>query len=332
MNALIKSALKNRGITLLIPLLALAFFAATQAESFDLSIWINITISGIAMGILIFHLAVGMTVIFGLMDVMNFAHGIFFTLGAFTSWSLYQNLLLDWVESDSLGLNVAALTIGILAAVLVSMICGWIMEKLIIRKVYGNHQSQILITIGVAIFLEELSRIFWSPENEAFTLPTWFLDSWEFGDVLVSRFQVFIIILGILLLFVLELIYRKTKIGLIVRAGIENPQMVKALGYNLDRVFSLVFVASAALAGLGGFLWAGYREVVNAGMGSEILIFALTVVIIGGLGSILGSFFGAILLGLAFNYTAFLFPSLTIGVNFFIMLVILLARPTGLFK
>ena len=284
------------------------------------------------MGVLIFHLAVGMTVIFGLMDVMNFAHGIFFTLGAFVSWSLYQNQLLDWVEADSLALNTAALLLGILAAVLIAMICGWIMEKLIITKVYGDHQSQILITIGVAIFLEELSRIFWSPENEAFTLPSWFLDSWELGEVLISRFQVFIIVLGLLLLFILELTYRKTKIGLIVRAGIENPQMIKALGYNLDRVCLAVFVAAAALAGLGGFLWAGYKEVVSAGMGSEILIFALTVVIIGGLGSIPGSFFGAILLGLAFNYTAFLFPSLTVGVNFFMMLLVLLIRPTGLFK
>jgi branched-chain amino acid transport system permease protein len=126
-------------------------------------------------------------------------------------------------------------------------------------------------------------------------------------------------------------VLKKTKLGIIVRAGVENREVVQAMGYDIHRIFTGVFAAGAALAAVGGAMWSMFKEQIHPAMGEENLIFALIVVIIGGLGSVTGSFLGAIMVGLAFNYVAFLMPKLALGVNIMIMAIILLIRPTGLF-
>ena len=126
------------------------------------------------------------------------------------------------------------------------------------------------------------------------------------------------------------LVLKKTKLGIIVRAGVENREIVQAMGYNIHLIFTGVFAAGAALAAIGGVMFAIFKEQIHPGMGEENLVFALIIVIIGGLGSVTGSFLGALMVGLAFNYVAFLLPKLALGVNILIMAVILLVKPTGL--
>ena len=153
---------------------------------------------------------------------------------------------------------------------------------------------------------------------------------WDFYDVIVNKFRAVAIIVGVGLYAAIQIVLNKTKLGIIVRAGVENREVVQVMGYNIHRIFTGVFAAGAAMAAVGGAMWAIFKEQIHPGMGEANLIFALIVVIIGGLGSVTGSFLGAIMVGLAFNYVAFLVPKLALGVNILIMAIILLIRPTGL--
>ncbi len=307
------------------------FLSIVAPDLIDFSTWTEITISGISMGLLIFTMAIGLTVIFGLMDVLNFAHGTFFTVGAFVSWKLFNTLLIEWVEVEDFWLNIAAMACGILLSGSVTFVMGILMEKVIIRKNYGDHLRQILITMGVMVIIEELTRIFGSPDTEAFITPAWFMESFEYGPFFVIRYQILSILLGLLIFVLVLWTLAKTKLGLIVRAGVENPSMVKAMGYNLNKVFTGVFAVGAMLAGIGGLLWAGFDENVDASMGSSNLIFAFIVVIIGGLGSVTGSLVGAVMVGLSFNYVAFFAPHFASISLVGLMCIILLLKPSGLF-
>jgi branched-chain amino acid transport system permease protein len=149
--------------------------------------------------------------------------------------------------------------------------------------------------------------------------------------VIVLRFPIVAIVVGALVYATIAFVLARTRVGLIVRAGVESGEMIQALGHNIYRYFTGVFAAGAALAGLGGLMWAIFSQSVRPGMGGEQLIFAFIVVIIGGLGSVTGSLLGALLVGLSYNYVAFLLPKAAIGVNMAIMVLILLLRPSGLF-
>lgn len=297
----------------------------------DFPTWASITVSGVAMGSLIFLMAVGLTIIFGLMDVLNFAHGVFFTIGAFVAWRIFSILIPDWVVAETFGINMAAILLALAATIVINFILGIIMERVIIAKAYGDHLKQILITMGVGIIVVEIIRIIGLAEAQVFETPYWFSDSFELGDVLILRYQVFSILMGVLFFVLIQWFLGRTKVGLIVRAGVENPDMIKAMGYNLKRVFTYVFAIGAVLAGIGGMIWAGFEENIDASMGDQNLIFAFVVVIIGGLGSVKGSVVGAIMVGLFFNYVAFFIPQLAAGSLILLMCVILMLKPSGLY-
>ncbi|MBU3917593.1 branched-chain amino acid ABC transporter permease [bacterium] len=300
-------------------------------DRIDFPTWASITISGIAMGCLIFLMAVGLTITFGLMDVLNFAHGIFFTMGAFVAWRVFSILIPSWVAADSFWINVAAILLAIAASAVVNLLLGVLMERTVFRQTYGDHLKQILITMGLWIIGEEVIRIIGLSENQTFVTPTWFTRSFEMGDILIQRYQVFSILMGILFYVLIQWILSNTKIGLIVRAGVENPNMTKAMGYNLNKIFTGVFAAGAVLAGFGGLIWAGFDESVSAEMGGTNLVFAFVVVIIAGPGSIKGSIIGAIMVGVFFNYMAFFIPQLAAASLIFLMCVVLMLKPSGLF-
>ncbi len=297
----------------------------------DYPTWAAITISGIAMGCLIFLMAVGLTIIFGLMDVLNFAHGVFFTIGAFVAWKVFAYVVPDLVAADSFWKNLVAIILAIVASALVNFVLGIMMEKVVIAKAYGDHLKQILITMGVGIIVVEIIRMIGLAEPEMFVTPFWFSESFEVGDVLIMRYQVFSILMGLFFYVLIQWFLGRTKVGLIVRAGVENPDMIKAMGYNLKRVFTAVFAVGAVLAGIGGLVWAGFEENIDASMGDQNLIFAFVVVIIGGLGSVKGSIIGAIMVGLFFNYVAFFIPQLAAGSLILLMSIILMLKPSGLF-
>ena len=295
--------------------------------------YVTLTVAGLAMGMLLFLVASGLSLIFGLMDVLNFAHGALFSWGAFAGFSAVVLLdrRLGWASAPSPIASLGLLVAAVLAAALVAAALGVLLERVVVRPVYGQHLFQILITLGATIVLEELIRIAWGPNDQVVPLPVAFQGSWDLADVIVLRFPVAAIGLGLLVYAGLQLVLTRTRVGLIVRAGVENGEMVQAMGHDLRRYFTAVFAAGSALAGVGGVMWAFFGQSVRPAMGGEQLIFAFIVVIIGGLGSVTGSLVGALMVGLSYNYVAFLVPKAALGVNMALMVLVLLLRPTGLF-
>ncbi|HET8576765.1 MAG TPA: branched-chain amino acid ABC transporter permease [Methylomirabilota bacterium] len=295
--------------------------------------YLTLTVAGLAMGMLIFLVASGLTLIFGLMDVLNFAHGALFSWGAYAGFTVavLLNGRWGWATAPSVAANIGLLAAALVAAALVAIAFGIAVERVIVRPVYGQHLFQILITLGATIVLEELIRIVWGPNDQVVPVPVTFQGSWDLADIVVLRFPVVAIVLGALVYAAMMLGLNRTRIGLIVRAGVENNEMVQVMGHNIYRYFTGVFAAGSALAGLGGLMWAMFSQSVRPAMGGEQLIFAFVVVIIGGLGSVTGSLVGALLVGLSYNYVAFLVPKAAIGVTMALMVIILLFRPTGLY-
>jgi branched-chain amino acid transport system permease protein len=292
--------------------------------------YMTLTIAGLAMGMLLFLVASGVSVIFGLMDVLNFAHGALFAWGAYVGFSVF-GYLKKWVEADSVLQNFAVFSLAIVAVMVVVALVGIVLERLIIRRVYGSHLFQILITFGATIVLVELIRVFWGPNDEVTTVPLTFSRNWDIMDVIINRYRVICIVVGLIVYGVIQLILKRTKLGTIVRAGVEDRDMVQAMGHNIFLLFTGVFAAGAALAALGGLAMSIFSLQVYPDMGSTYLLFAFIVVIIGGLGSITGSLVGALIVGLTYNYVAYLVPWAAAGANVLIMIVILLIRPMGLF-
>ena len=292
--------------------------------------YMTLTIAGLAMGMLLFLVASGVSVIFGLMDVLNFAHGALFAWGAYVGFTVL-GYLMKWVEADSVLQNFAAFSLAIVAAMVVVSLVGIVLEKVVVRRVYGSHLFQILITFGATIVLVELIRVFWGPNDEVMTVPLTFSRSWDIMDIIINRYRIICIAVGLVVYSVIQLILKKTKLGMIVRAGVEDRDMVQAMGHNIFLLFTGVFAAGAALAALGGLTMSLFTLQVYPDMGGTYLLFAFIVVIIGGLGSVTGSLVGALIVGLTYNYVAYLVPWAAAGANIMIMIIILLIRPTGLF-
>ncbi len=298
----------------------------------DIVTYLTLTVAGISLGMLIFLIASGLTLIFGLLDVLNLAHAAFFAFGAYAGYTVLNFFnSLGLIETASFLSSLFYLVAALCAAGCVGALLGIVTEKMVIKKVYGNHLMQLLVTVGVSFVIVEILKIIWGVNDEVVPVPLGFQDSFIVYGVFIEYFRIITIILGVGVFAVLQYFLKKTKIGIIVRAGVENQEIVKTTGYNISRIFTLIFAAGAALAAIGGTMMAIFNQAVDPGMGDQFLIFALIVVIIGGMGSVTGSFIGALIVGLSFNYVAFLVPKMALGVNFMIMAIILLIRPKGLF-
>ena len=310
---------------LLVPLIAIAGFLAIQNPSS----WLTLTVSGLAMGMMIFIMTSGLTLVFGLMDVINFGHGAFVSVGAFVGISVLL-LLGHMTEAPSLLLNLAALLVAVLGAMIATGIMGWAFEKVIVEPVYGHHLKQILVTMGGLIVVEQLIVVLWGPEEIYILRPEALKGAITFAGAAIEKYRLVAVGVGLAVFLAMRWVLRRTKIGLIVRAGVENGEMVQALGYRLRLVFVGVFIAGSALAGLGGVMWGLYQEVVTAHMGNQAMILIFIVVIIGGLGSVEGCFIGALLVGLLQNYIAFIEPKAALISNIALMVTILMWRPMGM--
>jgi branched-chain amino acid transport system permease protein len=295
--------------------------------------YITLTISGVAMGMLLFLVASGFSLIFGFLSVLNLAHGALFAWGAYIGFSAFSSLnrWTGWGSSNHVFLNLAIFLLALLAAAFFVALLGMVTERLVIRPVYGSHLFQIFITVGAMIVLEESIRIVWGPDDEVMPVPLSFLGSWDLFDVVVAKYPLIAIAIGLLLYLGIFALLKKTKLGMIVRAGVENPEMVQVMGHNIYRYFTGVFAVGSALAAVGGGMWATFVKSINPAMGGEVIIFALIVAIIGGLGSITGSVVGALMVGLSYNYVAYLIPKAALGITMLLLVIILLIRPTGLF-
>jgi branched-chain amino acid transport system permease protein len=292
--------------------------------------WVTLTVAALAMGMMIFVIASGLTLIFGLMDVLNFGHGAFIAVGAYIALSML-GLLSGWVQADSLLWNLMALGLAVAVAMLGTGLLGWAFERVIVKPVYGQHLKQILITMGGLIVAEQLIHVIWGGDQKAMALPAALRGAVVIGDFAIERYRILAVVVGLVVFAAMMLVLNRTKIGLLIRAGVENAEMVEALGYRIRRLFVGVFVAGSALAGLGGVLWALYRETLTAAIGGEMMVLVFIVIIIGGLGSVGGCFLGAILVALMANYTAFLFPKIALASNILLMVAILMWRPQGLY-
>ncbi|MFZ6677912.1 branched-chain amino acid ABC transporter permease [Undibacterium sp. Tian12W] len=292
--------------------------------------WITLTVAGLAMGMMIFIMASGLTLIFGLMDVLNFGHGAFVSVGAFVA-TLVLLPMHGWMEADSLLMNLTALGLAILLAMLATGLLGWAFERVIIMPVYGQHLKQILITMGGMIVAEQMINVIWGAEQIPLPLPTSLRGSILLGDAAIEKYRLIAVVVGLLVFVAMFLILNRSKLGLLIRAGVENGEMVEALGYRIRRLFVLVFAAGSALAGLGGVMWGLYKESLTAAMGGDIMVMVFIVIIIGGLGSVGGCFIGALLMALVANYAGFLVPKLALVSNILLMIAVLLWRPTGLY-
>jgi branched-chain amino acid transport system permease protein len=311
---------------LLVPLLMLVALPFVGS----VSTWVTLTVAALAMGMMIFLMASGLTLVFGLMDVLNFGHGVFISFGAYMSL-VALGPLAGWVESDNLLLNIGVLLACILVAMVVTGGLGYAFERIVIRPVYGQHLKQILITMGGMIVAEQMIHVIWGASPIPLRLPEGLRGAIVIGDAAMEKYRVIAVVLGLAVFGAMYLILNRTKIGLLIRAGVENAEMVEALGYKIRRLFVGVFIAGSALAGLGGVLWAFYRQTLTAGMGMEVNVLIFIVIIIGGLGSVGGCFIGALLVALVANYTGFLAPKLALGSSILLMVVILLWRPQGLY-
>jgi branched-chain amino acid transport system permease protein len=296
----------------------------------SLPTWVTLTVAGLAMGMMIFMMASGLTLVFGLMDVMNFAHGVFISVGAYAAASVLLALKAQ-VQAPDLASNLAAVGAAVLAAIALAAVLGWFFERVVIRPVYGDHLRQILVTMGGLIVVEQLIIVVWGPDLIPLPRPAALTGSFIFGDAAIERYRVLAVVVGLVVFGAMWLILNRTRIGLLVRAGVENGEMVEALGYRIRRLFVAVFVAGSGLAGLGGVMWAMYQESLNAQMGMQVMVLIFIVVIIGGLGSVGGCFAGALLVGLLANYTGFLAPKVALGSNILLMVLVLLWRPRGLY-
>ena len=311
---------------LLVPaliLLALPFIGS-------LPTWVTLTIAGLAMGMIIFVIASGLTLIFGLMDVLNFGHGAFIATGAYVAAAVMM-LMPEALASTSLWSNLLALVPAVLAAMLVAGLLGFAFERVIIRPVYGQHLKQILITMGGMIVAEELIKAIWGPQQIPLPLPGALKGAFVIGEAAVEKYRLLAVIVGLAVFLAMLWTLNRTKIGLLIRAGVQDREMVESLGYRIRRLFVGVFVAGSALAGLGGVMWGLYQQNLTAGMGAQVNVLIFIVIIIGGLGSTTGCFVGALLVGLMANYTGFLLPKVSLFSNILLMTAILLWRPQGIY-
>ncbi|MDO8943826.1 MAG: branched-chain amino acid ABC transporter permease [Desulfobacterales bacterium] len=271
---------------------------------------------GIVYGMLLFLVASGLTLIFGMMGVLNFAHGALYMLGAYFSFSI-----LRWSGSFWVSLLVAPL--GVAAA-------GMAIERFFLRKVHAHgHAHELLITFGIAYIIEELVKMIWGNKPLLVVLPPALSGSVAFLGMQYPVYRLFILFVSLLVFILLFAVLFKTRIGIIVRAAVANKQMTDALGFNVPLIFLLLFSMGAWLAGLAGVIGGPYL-ITNPGMAATIIIDLFVVVVVGGLGSVEGALIASLLIGCLQSFGILFLPQFAIVFEFLLMALVLIFRPHGL--
>lgn len=241
-------------------------------------------LNGLQLGVLLFLVASGLTLVFGIMDFLNLAHGALYMVGAFLC-ATFTMLTGSFIA-------------GVLIALPVTALVGLVMEVVIARRLYRrDHLDQVLATFGLILVFDTGTQIIWGPEGRSVLLPDWLRGQITLGEVVLPSYRVLIIVVGLSVAAALYWIVNSTRLGMLIRAGASNRTMVGALGIDIRTLFTLVFALGAAFAGLAGMMVAPITEA-TIGMGNDIILSAFVVIIIGGLGSVKGAFVGAMLVGL----------------------------------
>lgn len=258
-----------------------------------MSTFVLLTITGLGLGAMYFLVASGLSLIYGLMGVLNFAHGAFITFGAYAAWWLTTQMSMA-VEGE--------LLLAALFGMAVGAALGTLVEVVFIRPLYRRPVEQVLVTVGLALALGALVYGIWGADPKPFTLPDWMLDTTTILGANIPNDRFVEIGVAVVVLVGLMAFLRFTRVGLIIRAGVENRAMVQALGIDVRRTFTLVFAVGGSLAALAGVLSGVYYGSVDPTRGTSLLIFAFIVVVIGGFGSIEGSAVAAVAVGLVQQY------------------------------
>jgi branched-chain amino acid transport system permease protein len=284
--------------------------------------FVLIAVTGVGLGALFFLVASGLSLIYGLMGVLNFAHGTFLTVGAFAGLWLSTQVF----TSASTVTFVAAMLFAGIAAGLFALL----VEQLVITRLYERHIEQALVTVGVALVVGALLSGWFGNDPRLIPTPHWFINTVTIGKAFIPVDRFLYIGVACLLLIVLTTILRFTRIGLIIRAGVENRTMVTALGINVRLAFSTVFFLGGFAAGVGGVLVGAYQSGVSPLMSGSWLIYGFIVVVIGGMGSLWGSALAALLIGVINQFANYYLPGLGDFVIVFLLVAVLLTRPQGL--
>lgn len=283
-----------------------------------------LAITGLGLAALYFLVASGLSLIFGLMGVLNFAHGAFLTIGAYGTW---------WAAGHLPGAGGSGwgFLLAVAFGVAVGTVVAALIELLLIRPLYRRHIEQVLVTVGLSLALVALVRAIWGADPRPFPRPGWTRNTTVILGAHVPNDRFLLIGSAVVVLLAVLAFLRFTRFGLIIRAGVENRTMVTALGIDVRRAFTLVFALGGAFAALAGALGGVYLGSISPGQGSSLLIFAFIVVVIGGMSSITGSAVAAVLVGLVQQFANYYAASGVGDLSVVLLLaVVLLARPGGL--
>lgn len=285
-------------------------------DEFTVSMTIFQLLNGATFAALLFVVASGFTLIFGLMRIVNLAHGALYLFGGY------------------LGLTVANLTgnffLGAIGAAVGVALIGFIIDFGLLRFVRGVELRQVLLTLGVAFVLNDLALVLWGGDTFSIQVPAFLDGPAEFGSITYPIYRLFVLLVGIVIFISLSLLITKTRLGALIRAGVDDAETVSAMGVDIRRVFIYTFMLGSALAGLGGVMGGAFLTLYPTA-DSEILVYSLAVVIIGGRGSLIGAAVGSLLVGMLSTFGQVWFPELAYFVIFGPMAILLAFRPLGLF-
>ena len=300
----------------------------------DWNLLISQLMNGLQLGLLLFLLASGLTLIFGIMDFINLSHGSFYMVGAYFCGTIVAYS--------------GSFVMGVIFGLCGVFVVGAIVEWVIVRKLYlSDHLDHVLVTFGLILIFDTLVHMIWGASGMAIPLPDSLNGQINLGNVELPTYRLVIIIAGLLVAAALYVLVSSTRLGMLIRAGASNRTMVEALGVNINRLFLIVFALGAAMAGLAGMLIAPITEA-SIGMGNDIIIIAFVVVIVGGIGSVKGAFYAALIIGLMdtlsrsyldillnlvmpVNYAETAAPALSAMLVYVLMATVLAFRPQGLF-
>lgn len=283
---------------------------------------ILLTATGLGVAGLYFLVASGLSLIYGLMSVLNFAHGAFMTVGAYAAY-----LVILYTETWNLNVSLA---VGVLAGAVAGAAIAWLVEVLFIQRLYLRHIDQVLITVGLGLAIGAAIAGYAGSDGLPMYVPEWMDEVFVIADARIPKDRFLLIGAGLALFLFLQLLLQRTRLGLIIRAGVENRNMVQALGIDVKKVFTAVFAIGGAAAGIGGALYGTYVRSVSPSMGASLLLFAFIVVVIGGMGSFPGTAVASVVVGLVQQFVNFYFEG--VGDLAIVLLLggVLLFRPQGL--
>jgi len=285
-----------------------------------MTFWVLLTVNSVTFGGLLFLLSAGFSLIFGLMRIPNLTHGSMFMVGAYLGTTLLSGAL-----GFTLNFWLAALIASFEVAVL-----GALMERLLLRRLAGQQLAQVLVTLGVSFMVADLCLMAWGGDPISVATPPHLVGFVRFGAAAAPLYRLAIIGLAVVFAIGLWLMLDRTRLGAMIRAGVDDPQMARVVGIRVSELFTIVFGLGAALAGFAGVI-GGPILSVYPGLDQDMLPLALVVVILGGTGSLLGSFAGSIIVGFLYNFGQALVPELAYFILFLPMVLVLALRPQGLF-